>query len=152
MKLEDIPQVAQLHLEVAQHVKNVSDDPYFNFESSETNVVEEKLKEGFNDPAGRIYVAREGKEVIAFISGHIMPCYLPISLVKKVGYISAAYTSPQYRGQNVMRILDDLMNQFFKENGVEYVELHVMLGNQMAMDAWEKLGYQNFRVHMRRKI
>lgn len=152
MQRKDIPQVALLHLKVAQHVKDVSDDPYFDFKTSETSQLEEIVTYNLNDPDSRIFVARVDGNAVAFISGHVIPCYLPISRVKKVGYISVAYSCPEYRGKGVMKKLEELITEFFRNKGAEFVELHVMFGNKEAMNVWEKLGYQTFRVHMRRKI
>ncbi|HMK54365.1 MAG TPA: GNAT family N-acetyltransferase [Methanobacteriaceae archaeon] len=169
--LNDLKDVSELYLKLAQHVKTSSQDPYFNFndESSEFNeefvdnsseFKDKSLNEiitGLNDDLEKsdevTYVAEtvSGK-IVGFISGEIINCYLPISKVNKVGYIKSAYTLPEYRNKGIMKALEKHILEFFTDNGVSFVELHVMLKNSTAVDFWENQGYKTFRVHMRKKI
>ena len=44
------------------------------------------------------------------------------------------------------------IDKFFKESGIEYVELNYMLGNDTAEKTWTSLGFSTFRFQMRKKI
>jgi ribosomal protein S18 acetylase RimI-like enzyme len=94
----------------------------------------------------------EGDKIIGFIAGEILNCFLPISKVKKVGYISGAYVMPQYRGKNVMKRLEQMLIRFFKSKNLRYAELNVMTMNASGKEIWSRLGYSTFREQMRKTI
>jgi ribosomal protein S18 acetylase RimI-like enzyme len=97
-------------------------------------------------------VARENDRVIAFISGEVRDCFLPISVVEKVGYICGAFVLPGYRNKGIMRKLESMLLKYFKSRGLSYIELNVMANNVPGKRSWESLGYTSFREQMRKKI
>jgi len=71
--------------------------------------------QGFIDhPERRIFVAKDGEDIVGFIAGEVIQCHLPISSIKKVGFICGAFVMPEYRGKGIMKKLDSLIVDFFK--------------------------------------
>lgn len=151
----DLEEVAELYLKLAQHVKTASQDPYFDLQDRPRTEMMSSFEADLKNPEKVTYVAVPEKstdKIAGFISGEIINCYLPLSKVRKVGYIESAYSLPEYRKVGIMKSLEECINRFFKAKGVSFVELHVMLKNQIARDFWESRGYKTFRVHLRKKI
>ena len=96
--------------------------------------------------------SKENGKAIAFISGEVRDCCLPISIVRKVGYINGAFVLPGYRRQGVMKKLESMLLEYFKRQGLSYIELNVITGNLLGKRSWESLGYKTFREQMRKKI
>lgn len=97
-------------------------------------------------------MARENDRVIAFISGEVRNCFLPISVVEKVGYICGAFVLPEYRNKGIMRKLENMLLKYFKSQGLSYIELNVMTNNLHGKRSWESMGYTSFREQMRKEI
>ena len=148
----EVEQVAVLHNKLAYFIQKETTDDYWNFEVLSIEGISNHLRGFLNNPEKKIYIAKECEKIIGFIAGEIIPCHLPISNIKKVGYISGAFVSDEYRGKGITKNLENLISQFFKSCGIEYVELNFMSKNQLARKAWSSLGYKTFREQARKKI
>lgn len=148
----DIPSVARMFRRLAYHVRDVSIDPYFDYAELETGSVEEALAAALADSRQRVIICRSGDEPVAFLWCAVRSCFLPVSSVKETGYINAAWTEPEYRGQGIMRRLMEEAERFFRDRSLGYVELHVLAKNADAKSAWERLGFSTFREQMRREL
>jgi ribosomal protein S18 acetylase RimI-like enzyme len=153
MLVEDVAEVAKLYNELAYFIKYESKDDYFNFDTLSETEFEKKLKESLKQPSTSItFVAKDGDSVIGFISGEVKECFLSISKIKKIGYIGGAYVLPSYRNKGIMKNLERLIIEYFKKQGLAYVELNVLTNNPNGKRSWESLGYKTFREQMRKKI
>ncbi len=151
-KLEEIRTIARLHNELVYYVQKATKDIYWDFKEISEEDTSEYLKTFINHPERRIFVAKEGEQIIAFMVGEIVGCHLPISSIHRVGYIAAAYVLPTYRGQGIATQLENRLVGYFKEQNLKYVELHYIANNRVAEESWKKLGYQTFRKQARKEI
>ena len=69
---------------------------------------------------------------------------------KKVGYISASYVKEEYRRQGIMKKLENLSNEFFRNLSIKYVEVCYLPKNAGAKEAWNGMGYHCFREQARK--
>lgn len=95
----DIEQVAKLHNELTFFIQAETKDEYWDFETLTTQGISEHLKGFVNNQERKIFIAKDNEIVTGFIVGEIIGCHLPISSIKKVGYISGAYVKKEYRGR-----------------------------------------------------
>ena len=152
MTMNDVRAVARLYNELACFIKNETRDVYFEFDPLPETELEKQFTEAMGKPGVITFVAKDGGKVIAFISGEIRENFLPISKVKEVGYISAAYVLPEYRRQGIMKKLEGVLLEHFKKHGLAYAELNVLAENFLGKKTWQSLGYKTFREHMRKQI
>jgi ribosomal protein S18 acetylase RimI-like enzyme len=152
MIMDDVAEVVKLYHELAYFIKDETKDEYFLFDTLLENELAKQLKESIRKPGLIIFVAKENGSVIAFISGEVKECFLPISKIKMIGYISGAYVLPNYRNKGIMKNLECLLLEYFKTQGLSYVELNVITNNFMGKKSWKSLGYKTFREQMRKKI
>ncbi|HIE50266.1 MAG TPA: GNAT family N-acetyltransferase [Armatimonadetes bacterium] len=68
-----------------------------------------------------------------------------------LGYISDCFVVPSARRQGIGRRLVEAALQWFREYGVEEVEIGVLPSNRAAGAFWEALGFEPFRLQMRRQ-
>lgn len=148
----EVAEVARLYNKLANFIKDETGDEYFNFDELSEEGLENQLLSFANDPMKRIYIVKENDNVIGFIAGEIINCFLPISKILKVGYVAGAYVLPEYRRKGIMTNLEQLLTNFFKENSISYVELNIISKNLLAKRSWRSLGYITFREQMRKKI
>ncbi len=150
--LSEIIQIAQLHNELAYFVQRETKDVYWDFGELSVESISKHLASFINNTERRIYIAKECEKVVGFIVGEIVGCHLPISSIRKVGYIAGAYVVPEYRGKGIMKSLDNLICSFFRENGIKFVELNFISKNSIAKESWRALGYRTFREQARKEI
>ncbi len=152
LTVQHVYQVADYYRDLVNHIQEETDDYYFLDISVSMDTIVEELLSSLNDDAKRVFVAKDKGKVVGFIAGEIVDCFLPITKVKKVGYISAAYVAPIYRGKGILQELESMIQDFFKQRGLKYVELHVLSRNKVGKTSWDKLGYSTFREHMRKEL
>ena len=152
MTVNDVTEVAKLYNELACFIKIETKDEYFNFDILLETELEKQLKESIGKPALITFVAKDDGNVIAFISGEVRENFLSISKVKEVGYVNGAYVLPKYRKQGIMKKLERMLMEYFKNYDLAYVELNVITNNIIGKNSWELLGYKTFREQMRKRI
>jgi len=152
MSHSDLAQVAFLHNELAYFIKRETKDEYWDFEELNIEGISQHLKAFINSEERKVIIAEERGRIIGFIAGEVVSCHLPISSIRKVGYISGAYVLPEFRGKGVMRTLESEMVMFFQALGLKYAELNFLSRNHIARKSWEALGYEVFREQARKKI
>lgn len=152
MTVGNVPEVVKFYYQLAYFIKNETGDEYFNFDLSRETGLEKQLYESIGKPDAITFVAKEDGKVIAFISGEVRDCCLPISRVRKVGYINGAFVLSGYRRQGIMKKLESMLLEYFKAQGLSYIELNVITNNLLGKRSWESLGYKTFREQMRKKI
>lgn len=152
MQVNEVEHVAKLHNELAYYIQKETGDAYFDFGTLDLLGITKHLEEFINHPERKIYVAVEKAEVVGFIVGEIISCYLPISSIQKVGYISGAYTLPAYRGKGIMKKLESYIVEFFRQNKIVYAEVNFITDNVIAKNFWKDMGYTTFREQARKKL
>lgn len=152
MLIHEIEEAAKLYNALANYIQTETKDDYWDFEVLPEEHFSKHLHACLDNPEHKIFVAKEDETIIGFIAGEIVPCHLPISSVKKVGYISGAYVLPEYRGRGIMKRLETLLAAYFKDRGLQFMELHFIAKNFLARKSWEALGYKTFREQARKRI
>ncbi|MDT8446197.1 MAG: GNAT family N-acetyltransferase [bacterium] len=88
------------------------------------------------------WVAEVAGTPVGLIFGEPQPAWMPLSQVKKLGYIETIWVEPLYRQRGLARRLVEALEVAFKEAGVERVELNFHLNIPGAAAFWEKIGYR----------
>ena len=61
------------------------------------------------------------------------------------GIIIQVYITPEYQGQNIgSNIIKSTLNEAFKINGIEQVEIDVIAINKKAAKIYEKIGFEEY--------
>ncbi len=152
MTRDDIPQVARLYAQLVVELQIETADPYLEFDAFPLFEVELSLEEDLQNPEARAFVAEERGTLVGLVIGHIVDCFVPFSKVTRVGQVTAAYVEPAHRGRKLMTELERRLVAFFREEGLRYVELHVLSANEIGRATWRALGFTTFREQMRKEI
>lgn len=148
-----VAQVSQMFEELVAGISKETQDPYFKYDNFDMDLTKSMLESLMDDVNAKVYlVVDEKKQALAFIAAQLQSNLLPFSKVSKVGYIIAAYVKPEYRKQGLMTDLENNLLKFFQKEKVEYVDLNALSKNCLGINCWKKLGYETFRVQMRKKI
>lgn len=68
------------------------------------------------------------------------------------GFIHDVYTSPRSRQSGIGQRLTTALEQAFREQGIELVELHVLEGNEAGRTFWRRSGYNDVIRIMYKKL
>lgn len=150
--LSDIHSVAELYNELAFYIKNETADVYFDFENLTVTGISEYLQSSLNKKNIKTYIAEIDCEIVGFITGEIIECFLPISSTKNIGYIGGCFIKENHRNKGIAKALVNKIEMFFKNSNIRFVELHYIQENKAAEKAWEKLGFSTFRLQMRKSL
>jgi ribosomal protein S18 acetylase RimI-like enzyme len=65
-----------------------------------------------------------------------------------VGFIKNIYVAPSERGKGLGRLLLEKADEWFLDRGVRKAQLTASTVNQLAIQLYEKVGYETIRVRM----
>lgn len=69
-----------------------------------------------------------------------------------IGFIHDIYVSPTHRSGGMAGLLVQELEKSFAEQGISYVELHVLTGNARGRRFWDAKGYQDALQVMYKRI
>lgn len=106
---------------------------------------------------GVIYFAEIDGKIVGFILGIVErnekdTLYILTHKSGAHGWIGEVYVDSEYRKRGIARRLIDKIITDFKEKGCVNVRLYVMADNQIAISAYEKLGFSTRDLEMSKDI
>ena len=149
--IKDLPKITELHQRFIHEQAMLYDQAFYQL--SDTAPKEwslwayEKLKGG---ELG-LFVAEENTQILGYVSGWVEH-RAPVYALRKIGFLSNMYILPEYRGAGTGKKLNRVILKWFKEMGLEYVELNVDTRAKEAIAAWNAFGYNEVGKRMRIKI
>ena len=151
-ELADTLEVAKMYRDLAVHIRDASGDPYWAFEELPVELVVPVMEGYIQGEESCIYVAEEDGILTGMILLELIPCHMPLSPYPKVGYIGAGFVKQEYRRRGIMKQLESMSHDFFRNLGIEYVEVNYLPDNPGAKENWNALGYRCFREQARKRI
>jgi ribosomal protein S18 acetylase RimI-like enzyme len=94
-----------------------------------------------------IALAIDGSDVVGFVAARVrlIPAHFGGGTA---GFVSEVYTAESHRGQGLARRMIDDVATFFRAQGVKRLELQVLMNNEGARAAYQKLGWKDELVQM----
>lgn len=96
-------------------------------------------------------VVKNKNGVVAYLVAAIeeAPFY---SSEKDIGVIADAAVNKVYRRRGILTMMFKYAEEWFRRQGIKYLELSVNSKNQTAIAAWQKLGFRVYKLRMRKKL
>lgn len=101
-------------------------------------------------------IQKENHYVLAYFKDNIIVGYIylkPIETDNKLGYlIDGLYVLEEYRNQKIAKslILESL--NILAKLDIEYIDINVMWDNEVAKNLYKYLGFDEFKIQMRKYI
>jgi ribosomal protein S18 acetylase RimI-like enzyme len=146
----DIQAVTQLGRQLLD-LHTEFDFDYYRLEETFDSLFGTWVKNQINYPSQFIIVAEEENKITGFVSGFIKSLY-PWFKTKKVGHLAYLVVDPNNRRRGTGRILEKAAADWFKSNGISYIEVYVEEKNGTGIKAWESYGFLPFKKFLRKRI
>lgn len=101
------------------------------------------LREWMADETRRVLVAVSNGEVVGYIIGRLAE-NPPVFAMRYFGYITDICVAPQWRHKGVGRKLFAALQGWFRQQGLNVVQLNVAALNPTSQAFWRAMGFQDF--------
>ena len=145
---KDADQIISLMKELINEHRKI--DPYYkNF--SEYKGLEEYINETIADRNKLLLVAESGGRPIGYFIGIVeeAPYY---SSEKKIGVVADTAVTSAKRRKGVLKMFFTEALEWFSKKGVKYIELSVDSRNKDAVTAWRSLGFEDYKIRLKRMV
>ena len=105
-ELRDVPAITSMFRDLCFHIKESSNDPYWDFEDFPTELGQQIIEDYIQDKEKAAIVADDHGKLVGMILLEVIGCHLPLSSHQRIGYIAAGYVRKDYRKQGIMRTLE----------------------------------------------
>ncbi len=96
-----------------------------------------------------------GQETLEPPAGYVIGSFhyeAPLFIQNRFGYIADMWIEEAFRGQGAAQALLVQTYEWFREQGVNRVQLEVDVNNRAGQHFWEKAGFEPFEIVMRKDI
>ena len=98
-----------------------------------------------------VLIATEDGEPVGTITGRIHTT-LPVRIHRKQGHISNLFVASGHRGKGVATDLVSELLRWFRDKEIQDVRLEVYRGNTPALNAFRKLGFEEYLTGFRKDL
>lgn len=139
--------------DLLQHVQATTHDPYLStVVLSNTEEVCDLMRAWINAQDSIVYISSAGGVENGFIKAKLAKPFVAASPIKQIGLIEMLWIEPPYRRNGTASALVTAVEDWFTQQGIDYIDLHYMLGNQSAEDFWQQVGYSPYHVRCCKKL
>ena len=100
---------------------------------------------------GRLIVAEENGILVGYNLAQIKK-EIPVFKLKRFGLIADLYVQKEFRGQGIATQFKDEAVKWFKRNKIKYMSITVYPDNPHAYKIYQKWGFSDYKINMRKKI
>lgn len=122
---------------------------------------EQEIERALSDKDSAIIVAEENSGLAGFLLADIreaepymkaagLPRQSGAAAGGKIGFVESVFVLPAYRRRGLLTALFKKAETWFEKKGMVGLELNIHCRNQAAIAAWKKLGFEEYKIRMRR--
>ena len=126
-------------------------DPLFDLTEQTKKKYLNWIMRCFKNKGFKFFIALYNGKIIGFGFGQLTRA-IPVYQVKKLGYIWHIIVEDKFQEKGVGKSLLKKLENWFKLNGLEYIELDAAYKNKKIVKIWTHLGYDSHWIRMRKKL
>ena len=143
---EDTEDIVSLHRLLADYHRRIDD--YYKEGKDTADNFRLFLQDMFARKDARVIVAEDRGKLAGYFIG-IIRASKPYVRHARTGRISDAFIRENYRHQGLGNMMFEHLKNWFKEHGIQHIELSVDVRNAAGIKAWRKYGFRDFMLKMR---
>ena len=137
----DLEEIADLWLGLARHINPM--DGFYRLSPDARRSYGGYLERVFGDRNYVVFVADEGRGLVGFAMGRLNRSPSMV-LPETVGYIENVFIQEGRRRSGIGTALCRMLLDWFRERGINHVELFYQVANSGAASFWEKMGFKTW--------
>jgi ribosomal protein S18 acetylase RimI-like enzyme len=145
-KRKDIKSIVELGKEMADFHQRV-DDYYVSGNEAE-NSFKKRLGEILSERGAKVLIAKAKNRILAYGIAFIEKPKTYIK-PKKIGHLTDLYVREKYRKKGIGRQMFNKFLEWFKTYSIKHIELSVDAKNKIAIAAYKKYGFFEYKKRMR---
>lgn len=149
MKKSDIRELSEMWYELASWHENIMEG--YELSDSPKKGWREFMKKGLSKENMITFVAEDGNEIVGFVSV-VLRRRPPFFKQRDVGLILDLFVKEKRRREGIGSKLIEHTEDWIKDNGVSLAVLTVAPVNHIAVDFWEKNGYDTYLEKKRKEL
>jgi ribosomal protein S18 acetylase RimI-like enzyme len=138
---DHLPEILVLWQEFIHYHRDISDyrPPPENVQA----LMEDHLKELLVSDNALVLIARENEQPIGYSIARVEQGP-PVRGDRLFGFIDEMGVNAGYRHRGAGEMMLDEIRDWFRSQGIERIELYVLVGNEIGDAFWKKHGFQDF--------
>ncbi len=137
----NIPEIVELWKELVDHHAKI--DAFFTRREDGHMMFKSFITELINMKEAKVFIAIENEVIIGYIIAKIDE-YPPVFLLEKYGAIYDLLVTSKHRKKGIGEKLWLETLKWFKDLGLERVELNIVPNNPESSSFWKKQGFQTY--------
>lgn len=149
----DKPYLLEAMACLLEHVKYSSQDEYL-LRLTDDYIEDSKqwIEQILASDESNTYVAKIDGASVGYVIGTITRPFIQRCTIKNIGLIEHCWVEKECRMNGLAARLVEVIEEWFKENSIQYIDVQYLLGNIEAEITWENLGYKPYRIISRKVL
>lgn len=148
-KIKDLEKIVDLSYKSAIfHQKLTS---YYKASKDLKEILFRSLKKNIRSSNSCIFLAEEDGKIIGYLLAFKID-RLEMFEIREVGFIADIFVKEDKRRMGVGEKLVKECYNWFKEKGINFIEINVQILNKEAINFWNRKGFKDFSIQKYKKI
>jgi GNAT superfamily N-acetyltransferase len=150
--INDLPYLVHSTTQLTRFIQQCGANPYSDSLPTDETLIKRYVGEFVDHPDAIALIAEEDGMPVGCLLGNIQASNMPFCIASPVGFIAIAWVEADFRKQGCMHRLLDQAEVWYTSKRITLMELSYMAQNQLAESAWQKMGFEAFRVFAYKEI
>ena len=124
---------------------------YLEFDPNRRNIYRKFLESHMKSQDGAVFIAEDNGKIAGYVMIYIKD-EIPVFKNKKIGYCSDLFIKKSHRNKSISSKLKNKVMEWFEHKGIKVISLATFYDNKNARAIYNKWGFFDYKVEMRRKI
>ncbi len=151
-KNSDVPKILELWKEAKVYHYNLDPEYYASVTDGSMERLKRYVAKAIKTDKPNILIARIDDKIAGFITFEKSKEEYSDTNIKKPGLINELLVTENYRGKGVGMELMKAVEQYFKDQGLQYVKLECSSYNSSALSFYDHFGYKNRQLLLYKKL
>lgn len=144
--VDDFSFLTHSTLQLTRFVQQCGSNPYYDSLPTDHKLIERYAGEFVDNPDAIALIEEADGSPVGCLLGNIQASNMPFCIQEPVGFIAIAWVEPDFRQQGCMQRLLGQAEEWYQSKRINLIELSYMAQNHLAETAWQKMGFEAFRV------
>ena len=129
----------------------IKDEKKYNDNINDQNTINNYYENVYNKENNKLFIALENDNILGYVFINITDPKLNAEIYKEA-IIDALYVKEEYRNKKIGTALINKAMEYAKENSAKKISISVLKNNEVALDLYHKLGFEDFSFILKQNL